>query len=88
MALKKRATSVATAEDAPQEGPEAGGTARRGRTAATPVAKRRVGGVAVAAALAVVGGVVAYSASLTNDARPYLVANQAIERGDLSLIHI
>lgn len=36
----------------------------------------------MAVALAVAGGVVAYSASLSNDARPYLVANQAIERGD------
>ena len=82
MALKTRTTSVTATEDAPQEGTLAGGTVRRGRATATPVAKRRVGGVAVAAALAVVGGVVAYSASLTNDARPYLVANQAIERGD------
>ncbi|MGW3946314.1 SAF domain-containing protein [Micrococcus endophyticus] len=82
MALKKRTTPASTAEDAPQEGSTADSPGRRGRATATPVAKRRVGGVAVAAALAVVGGVVAYSASLSNDARPYLVANQAIERGD------
>lgn len=59
----------------------AGDGPRGAHAAPSPVGKRRVGGVAVAAALAVVGGVVAYTASQSNHASPYLVANQSIERG-------
>lgn len=84
MALIKlrNSTTAKTVDESTAQPGGAAVTPRRTHAAPSPVGKRRVGGVAVAAALAVVGGVVAYTASQTNHASPYLVANQTIERGE------
>lgn len=52
-----------------------------GRAAPTPVAKRRVGGVAVAVSLAALGGLGAFVGTQANEAKPYLVVNTPVERG-------
>lgn len=81
MALRKRSPKVT-----PTENPrvsEAGSSAAApvGRPAPTPVAKRRVGGVAVAVALAALGGLGAFVGTQANEAKPYLVVNAPVERG-------
>ena len=71
MALIKlrNSTTAKTVDESTAQPGGAAVTPRGTHAAPSPVGKRRVGGVAVAAALAVVGGVVAYTASQTNCCR-------------------
>lgn len=54
----------------------------RARRLPKQTSKRRPAAIAVAVALAVVGGLVAWSAFQSSGASPYLVVNQSVQRGD------
>lgn len=74
-------TSATTPETGIRDEDSTGGV-RKGNRLPRQAAKRRPAAIAVAVALAVIGGLVAWSAFQSSGAKPYLVMNQSVERGD------